>query len=152
MESALCVIENVNREKSIKKRCFCHLLFDIWFYFRTFAWFFRWFMQKTFFWLLLSAVILSSCSNSYNNLFKTQDYDYRYEAAKQCYAAGRYTQCYQLLDELVRLLKGSSRAEESLFMLGMCYFNLCDYETASIYFERYFKTYPKGEYTELARY
>ena len=109
-------------------------------------------MQKTFYTLLLSAVILSSCSNSYNNLFKTQDFDYRYEAAKQCYVAGRYTQCYQLLDELVRLLKGSDRAEESLFMLGMCHFNLGDYETAAIYFERYFKTYPKGEYTELARY
>ena len=103
---------------------------------------------------LLSATILllSSCSNSYNALFRTQDYDYKYEAAKQCYAAGKYVQCYQLLDELVRMLKGSDRAEESLFMLGMCHFNLRDYETAALYFERYYKTYPKGEYTELARY
>jgi hypothetical protein len=56
---------------------------------------------------LMAAMLLVSCSNSYNNLFKTQDYDYKYEAAKQCYAAGKYVQCYQLLDELVRLLKGS---------------------------------------------
>lgn len=109
-------------------------------------------MQKIFFSLLFSVLVLASCSNSYNNLFKTQDYDYKYEAAKQCYAAGRYVQCYQLLDELVRILKGSDRAEESLFMIGMCHFNLNDYETAALYFERYFKTYPKGEYTELARY
>lgn len=101
---------------------------------------------------LIISLMLCSCSNSYNNLFKTQDYDYKYEAAKQCYAAGRYVQCYQLLDELVRILKGSDRAEESLFMLGMCHFNLNDYETASIYYERYYKTYPKGEFTELARY
>ena len=101
---------------------------------------------------LTVAVLLASCGNSYNNLFKTQDYDYKYEAAKQCYAAGKYVQCYQLLDELVRLLKGSDRAEESLFMMGMCHYNLNDYETAALYFERYFKTYPKGEFTELARF
>jgi outer membrane protein assembly factor BamD len=101
---------------------------------------------------LMAAMLLVSCSNSYNNLFKTQDYDYKYEAAKQCYAAGKYVQCYQLLDELVRLLKGSDRAEESLFMLGMCHYNINDYETAAIYFERYYKTYPKGEFTELARF
>ena len=109
-------------------------------------------MRKTIITLFLTAVVLASCSNSYNNLFKSQDADYKYEAAKQCYAAGRYVQCYQLLDELVRVLKGTDRAEESLFMMGMCHFNLNDYETAALYFERYFKTYPKGEYTELARY
>ena len=49
-------------------------------------------------------------------------------------------------------LKGSDRGEESLFMLGMCYYNLRDYETASMYLERYTKSYPKGEYTELARF
>lgn len=96
-------------------------------------------------------LLLSSC-NSYNALLKSEDYDYRYEAAKQYYMAGQYTKSYQLLEGLTMVLKGSDRGEESFFMLGMCYFGLHDYETAAMYLERYVKTYSKGEYTELARF
>ena len=100
---------------------------------------------------VISALCLSSC-NSYNKLLKSTDYDYKYEAAKEYYTAGQYTRAYQLLEELIMVMKGSDRGEESLFMLGMCYYNIRDYETASMYLERYTKAYPKGEYTELARF
>ena len=100
---------------------------------------------------LISALILSSC-NSYNQVLKSTDYDYKYEVAKECYLAGQYTRAYQLLEELIMVMKGSDRGEESLFMLGMCYYNLRDYETASMYLDRYTKSYPKGTYTELARF
>lgn len=100
---------------------------------------------------MISALILSSC-NSYNQVLKSTDYDYKYEVAKECYLAGQYTRAYQLLEELIMVMKGSDRGEESLFMLGMCYYNLRDYETASMYLDRYTKSYPKGTYTELARF
>lgn len=96
-------------------------------------------------------MLLSSC-NSYNKVLKSTDYDYKYEVAKECYIAGQYTRAYQLLEELIMVMKGTDRAEESLFMLGMCYYNLHDYETASMYLDRYIKSYAKGEYTELARF
>lgn len=100
---------------------------------------------------LLSALMFSSC-NSYNMVMKSMDYDYKYEAAKEYYTSGHYTKAYQLLEELILVLKGSDRGEESLFMLGMCFYNLHDYETATMYLDRYAKTYSKGEYTELARF
>ncbi|MBQ0022301.1 MAG: outer membrane protein assembly factor BamD [Prevotellaceae bacterium] len=100
---------------------------------------------------VISIMLLSSC-NSYNSLLKSQDYDYKYEAAKEFYMNGQYTRAYQILEELVMVLKGSDRGEESLFMLGMCYYNLHDYETATMYLDRYAKSYSKGEYTELARF
>ena len=108
-------------------------------------------MKKILFFGLLSVMLLSSC-NSYNTILKTQDYDYKYEAAKEYYASGQYTKAYQLLEELTIVLKGSDRGEESFFMLGMCYYGLHDYETAALYLERYVKTYSKGEYAELARF
>ena len=100
---------------------------------------------------LISAIVLSSC-NSYNQVLKSTDFDYKYEAAKECYTAGQYTRAYQLLEELIIPLKGSDRGEESMFMLSMCYYNLRDYETASMYLDRYTKSYPKGRYVELARF
>lgn len=108
-------------------------------------------MKKTLTFMLVSALILSSC-NSYNRLLRSTDYNYKYEAAKEYYTAGKYTKAYQLLEELVMVLKGSDRGEESLFMLGMCFYNIKDYETSAMYLDRYIKTYPKGEYTELARF
>lgn len=108
-------------------------------------------MKKTFLAYLACALAFSSCTD-YNALLKTQDYEYKYEAAKQAYAAGRYSQCYQLLDDMLLMFKGTEKGEESLMMMGMCHYRLHDYETSTLYFDRYAKTYPKGLYTELCRY
>jgi len=109
-------------------------------------------MRKLFY-IVVSAVLgLSSCKTAYNEVYKTTDFDYKYEAAKEYYAAGQYSKCYQLLEEMVMMLKGTDKAEESLFMLGMSYYHLRDYETAVLYLDRYYKTYSKGIYAEQARY
>ena len=108
-------------------------------------------MKKALTIALISVLMLSSC-NSYNKLLKSTDYGYKYEAAKEYYFSVHYTWSYQLLEELIMVMKGSDRGEESLFMLGMCFYNLRDYETAAMYLDRYSKTYTKGEYTELARF
>lgn len=93
-----------------------------------------------------------SCQNAYNNVIKTDDYMYKYEAAKALYYSGKYTQCYELLSQLLLAFKNTSKGEECLFMNAMCYYNIGDYETAEVYFEKYYKTYPKGQYCEAARY
>lgn len=110
-------------------------------------------MNKTLISIALGCALLlqTSCS-SYTNVLKAGDYDYRYEAAKEYYVAGEYTRCYQILEDMLLLMKGTDRGEESLFMLSMCYFNMRDYESAGDCFERYYQSYPKGTYTELARY
>ncbi len=107
-------------------------------------------MKKSLLFLLLAGTLMS-CSE-YNNLLKSSDLNYKYEAAKQCYIAGHYSQCYQLLEPMLLTLKGTDKAEESLVMMGLCHFNLNDYETATVYLDRYVKTYPRGTYGELARY
>ena len=94
---------------------------------------------------------LTSCGN-YSNVLRADDYDYRYEAAKEYYAAGEYNRCYQVLEDMILLLKATDKGEESLYMLAMCYYNLKYYESASDYFERYYQSYPKGTYAELSRF
>ncbi len=101
--------------------------------------------------LLLSMVVLSSC-HGYNTLLKSTDYEYKYEAAKCYYAQGKYSKAENLLNELITILKGTVQAEESLYMLGMSYYCQGDYATASQSFITYYTTYPRGEYTEEARF
>ena len=53
---------------------------------------------------------------------------------------------------LIPILKGTANGEEALYMLGMTYYNQGDFVTASHYFNTYYTTYPRGTYTELARF
>ena len=100
---------------------------------------------------LLSGVFFSSCGE-YNKVLKSTDYINKYEAAKSYFGQGQYMKASTILEELIAILKGSDNAEESLYMLAMCYYNQGDYVSASHYFTNYYNTYPKGLYTELARF
>lgn len=107
-------------------------------------------MKQVTYILLSSVLLLSSCS-SYNDLLKSRDIEYKYEAAKAYYFEGSYSKAAPLLEGLVAGLKGSDKAEESLFILAMCYFESGDYYTASQYFKTCYTNYQRGDYTELAR-
>ena len=100
---------------------------------------------------LLLGGALSSCGE-YNTVLKSTDYEYKYEAAKGYFAKGQNSRAATLLEELIPILKGTANAEESAYMLAMTYFNQGDYISASHYFNVYYTTYPRGTYTELARF
>ena len=110
-------------------------------------------MKKNLFLTVCAAVFLSSCAGEINKVFKSQDYDYRYEYAKQCFAEGRYGNAITLLEDLVVMLKGhrgGDNAQESLYMLAMAQYMSHDYESASQTFKKYCSSYPKGTYAEKA--
>ncbi len=108
-------------------------------------------MKKNILVAVLFALSLSACGE-YNKLLKSTDYEYKYEAAKAFFAKGQYTRAATLLNELITILKGTANAEESLYMLGMCYYNQEDYQTAAQTFIQYYNVYPRGVYAELARF
>ena len=108
-------------------------------------------MKKNILITLLAALLLSSCGE-YNKLLKSTDYEYKYEAAKNYFAKGQYNRAATLLNELIVILKGTDKAEESLYMLGMSYYNQNDYQTAAQTFTQYYNVYPRGTFTELARF
>jgi len=100
---------------------------------------------------LISGAFFTSCGE-YNKVLKHGDYVYKYEAAKSYFGNGQYTKAATILEELITILKGTDDAQESLYMLAMAYYNQGDYITASHYFTTYYNTYPKGTFTELARF
>ncbi len=108
-------------------------------------------MKKNIVLALLVTIVFTSC-NEYNKLLKSTDYEYKYEAAKNYFANGQYNRASILLNELITILKGTDKAEESLYMLGMSYFNQGDYQTAAQSFIAYYNAYPRGVFAELARF
>ena len=108
-------------------------------------------MKKYIVMALCSAGVLTSCGE-YNKVLKCTDYEYKYEAAKSYFAQGQNTKAATLLEDLITILKGTSSGEESLYMLSMAYYNQGDYVTAAQYLNTYYTTYPRGKYTEQARF
>ena len=109
-------------------------------------------MKKSLIFFASVALLMSSCAGEYNKVFKSDDLDYRYEFAKQCFAEGKYNQAATLLLDLVTIKKGTDDAQESLYMLAMSQYMSVDFESASETFKRYSQTYPKGDYAEAASF
>lgn len=104
--------------------------------------------------VILSTIVLctyTSCAD-YNNVLKSQDYDYKYEAAKEYYAEGMYNRAATLLQDLLSVLKGTEQGEESLFLAGLSNMKAHNYDAASTIFKKYYETYPRGKYVEEARF
>ena len=83
---------------------------------------------------------------------KSQDYNHKYNAAKQYFMNGKYSRASLLLMDVLAVLKGTDKGEESLFMLAMCEYKSRSYEVASDYFKKYYESYPNGIYAEDARF
>lgn len=109
-------------------------------------------MKKNIVILACAALMLAGCANEFNKVYKSSDYDYKYEYAKQCFALGNYGRAASLLEGLVTIQKGTDNAQESLYMLGMSQYLNGDFETASATFKKYHQSYPKGVYAEQAMF
>ena len=97
-------------------------------------------------------MLLSGCAKEFNSVYKSGDIKYRYEYAKESFALGKYQRAATLLQDLIVPEKGTQDAQECLYMLGMAEYKNMDYQTASETFKKYVKSYPRGDYSEMAKY
>lgn len=104
---------------------------------------------------LLSFAIMALCLTScgeYQRIMKSNDINVKYDYAKRAYDEGRYVQAATVLQDVVGAFRGSEKAEESLFMLGMCNYENKDYMNSGSYFRTYYQRYPRGKYAEDAHF
>lgn len=108
--------------------------------------------KKILFFSISTALLLSSCANEFNNVYKSNDWIFRYEFAKEKFAQHKFTQASTLFGDMINVMKGTDNAEECLFLYGLSAFNDKDYESAADIFKKYYATYPKGDYAEQASF
>lgn len=101
--------------------------------------------------LCASLLFVVSCAE-YNNVLKTQDYEYKYEVAKQYFAEGQYNRSATLLADVLSVLKGTDQGEESLYLMALCNMNSRAYDAAATAFRKYYQTYPRGKYVQEAHF
>lgn len=100
---------------------------------------------------LLLALLLASCGE-YNKILKSRDAELKYTYAKKYFDEKKYGRTTTLLDEILSTYTGSSKEQEILFLMAQAYFYDKDYTTATQYYTRCYNKFPKGDYTELARF
>lgn len=96
---------------------------------------------------LLLLALLSGCSG-YNKILKASDYNTKYSLAKIYFMEGHYTSCSSILEECVAYQRGTAQAEESMYLLATCYYNMDDYLSASQYYMACYRSFPNSTYSE----
>ena len=109
-------------------------------------------MKKSVLITLCAVLLLTGCAKEFNQVYKSDNYQYKYEYAKECFTRGKYTRAISILEGIVTMLKGSQNGQECLYMLAMAEYNNKDYETAAEYFRKYYSSYPRGDYAELSKF
>ena len=100
---------------------------------------------------LLALTVMSGCSG-YNKIVKASDYNTKYSLAKTYFMEGHFTSCSSILEECVAYQRGTAQAEESMYLLATCYYNLEDYLSASQYYMACYRSFPNSTYSESCLY
>ena len=66
---------------------------------------------------ICTVMLLTGCANEFNKVYKSQDYNFKYEYAKECFANGKYVKAITLLEELVTIQKGTCLPWQNIAMV-----------------------------------
>jgi len=90
--------------------------------------------------LSISSLLFSSCQ--YDKLLKSDDFDAKYEKAKDYYSAGDYARALPLLDQLLSVKLGTPQEKEVRYYMAYCYYGQEDYFSSSSLFRQVFNIFP----------
>lgn len=107
--------------------------------------------MRRIFYICLLALTLTACGE-YQKAQKSSDYNYKFDYAKRAFENKQYMQAITLLNDCLAVFKGTDKAEESLYLMGMSHYENKDYVSAAEYFKQYYTRFPKGKYAEPARF
>jgi len=101
--------------------------------------------------LLVTFLLLAGCGE-YEKILKSRDYPVKYEKALEYYAEGEYVRAATLIDQVVNIYRGTTKADTVKYYQAMSYYGQRDYILAGHYFNELASTYSNSEYLEEAEY
>ncbi len=95
--------------------------------------------------------IITSCSE-FQKVLKSSDYNLKYEKAQEYYNNEDYYRAQSLLEELVPIFRGTSKAEKVYYMYAYCLYNQGEHILAGYHFKNFARTYPTSKHVEECEY
>ncbi|MBN1819531.1 MAG: outer membrane protein assembly factor BamD [Prolixibacteraceae bacterium] len=100
---------------------------------------------------VLFALLFSSCGD-YNKILKSTDYEFKYKKAIEYYEEGEFVRSGNLLQELIGIYRGTSRADKIYYYYAKSMIGQKDYLMAGHYFNTLINEFPTSDYVEEAQF
>lgn len=103
-------------------------------------------------WIILLAVVFSSCSNSMTKLLKNPDYEYKLRMAEQYFVKKKYSQAQQVYEDVMPYFKSRKEFEDIYYKYAYCAYNMGDYMNAENLFKSFLEIFPNSPKAEEVDY
>src|SRR5690554_4208988 len=100
---------------------------------------------------LVASFFMLSCGD-YNKILKSTDYEFKHKKAIEYFEDGEYVKAGTLLQELVNIYRGTSRADQIYYYYAKSLMGQKDYLMASHYFKSLLKEFPGSEFAEESQF
>ncbi len=98
--------------------------------------------------LLMPFFMLGACSNQFNKVLKSTDYEYKLKKADEYFVNKKYKNAEQLYIELFPVFKGSDKFEELYYKYAYCSFYQKNYTDAENLFKGFLGVFPNSPKAE----
>ncbi len=102
--------------------------------------------------LVIIALLLISACSGYEKLLKSSDYALKYEKALEYYENEEYVRAGTLLDQVVSVYRGTTKADTVYYYQARCYYMQRDYILSGHHFNNLAVNYPNSVYAEESEY
>lgn len=87
---------------------------------------------------------------TFNRILKSNDYNLKYEKAREYYDKEKYIKAQDIYEQIVPYYRGQVRGAEVYFMYAMCNYQTGDYLYAGYHFQNFYDMYPNTTFAEQA--
>ncbi|MDF1571356.1 MAG: outer membrane protein assembly factor BamD [Bacteroidales bacterium] len=101
--------------------------------------------------LLVTFLLLVGCGE-YEQILKSRDYPVKFEKAIDYYNAEEFVKSATLLDQVVNIYRGTTKADTVKYYQAMSYYGQRDYILAGHYFNELATTYSSSDFVEEAEF
>jgi len=104
-----------------------------------------------FFYLLLIAIVFSSCSE-FQSALKSDDIKVKYDVAEKLYEKGKYEKAIRLFEQIAPSYRGKPQAQKMFYMYAQSFYKTKQYYSAGYQFESFTASYPTSDKLEEASF
>ncbi len=98
--------------------------------------------------LIFILLIFTVYSCKFQRILKSDDHELMYQKAIEYYEEGDYNRAIRLFSEVIRIYRGTARAEDINYYYAMAHYKQGDYILASHYFKSFVSIFPRSKHAE----
>lgn len=101
--------------------------------------------------VLVTFLLLAGCGE-YEKILKSRDYALKYDKAMEYYEAEEYVRAATLIDQVVNIYRGTTKADTVKYYQAMSYYGQRDYILAGHYFNELATTYSNSVFLQESEF